>query len=409
MAGQQGPELGRRSLFGLAGVGAVGAGGLSLAACTRGRGAEEAPSLDPRTSQRRRYSPHEEHQAGIVTPTPAATTIVALDLLPGSNPDRLRRLLTLWSQDIEALMDGRKVPGDPLPDLAQAEVSLSVTVGFGRRVFALPGLEDKLPDGLAEIPSMRHDKLRPEWSGGDLVLQVCADDATSVAYAVRTLTRDARTFASVRWTQHGSWRAVTADGAPATGRNLFGQVDGTGNITADAGNHIWTDGGQDWFTGGTMMVVRRIEMNLATWDGLVRDRQEQVIGRTLGTGAPLSAPQGAETDPLDLAARDKAGRPLIPVDAHARLAHPSQNGDRTMFRRGTNYTFTETRDGHSLTTSGLVFVSFQTSIPGVFTPVQTRLDQHDALNEWTTAIGSAVFALPGGFKAGETLASELFS
>ena len=51
--------------------------------------------------------------------------------------------------------------------------------------------------------------------------------------------------------------------------------------------------------------------------------------------------------------------------------------------------------------SGLVFVSFQADIDAQFTPIQRRLDELDLLNEWTTPIGSAVFAIPPGCAEGE--------
>ncbi len=39
--------------------------------------------------------------------------------------------------------------------------------------------------------------------------------------------------------------------------------------------------------------------------------------------------------------------------------------------------------------------------------MQRRLDQGDALNEWTTAIGSAVFVIPPGFGPDSYLAKGL--
>lgn len=393
----------RRGLFGVVAGGSVVAA--MAAGCTRKNASSpELNGDDPRDPRGRTWSPHQEHQAGITSPTPAVTVIVSLDLVKGADRDALRRFLKMWSADIEALMAGRKVPGDPLQDMAQPNVSLSVTVGFGLGFFRVPGLEKYLPDGLAEIAPMKHDKLVEDWSGGDLVVQICADDPTSAAYAQRILVRDAKPFATPRWVQHGSWRAIGGDGKPITGRNLFGQVDGTGNVLEDAGNKIWTDAGQSWFTGGTMMVVRRIEMNLTTWDELTRERQEKAMGRTLDVGGPLSGPN-EEMKPLNFSARDQDGKLLVPIDSHARLSNPASNGGRTMFRRSTNYT----HDEGGKTTHGLMFVSFQTSIPGVFTPVQKRLDASDALNEWTTAIGSAVFAVPGGWPQGKFLAHGLFA
>lgn len=401
---QTGLRFGRRGLLG-AGLGGLAiAGGMGLAGCT---GEDEPAGPDPQDPRQRTWSPHETHQAGITSPLPAASTTIALDLVSGTTKDALRRLLTLWSHDIEALMAGTPVPGDPMPDLARPGTSLSVTVGFGPRVFSIPGLTQHKPDGLAEVAPMNHDRLRPEWSGGDLVLLISADDATTVGYAQRVLTRDAATFATVRWVQEGHWRGLDDQGRPATGRNLFGQLDGTGNVVANTAETIWTPDPPAWFTGGTTMVVRRIEMNLTTWDEVVRDRQELSMGRRLDTGAPLTG--GQEHDDLNLTATNEQGTPVIGLNAHARLAHPSQNGGRTMFRRAYNYTHTEpAAKGPAKSTAGLVFISFQTSVPGVFTPIQKRLDASDALNEWTTTIGSAVFAIPGGFPRGGIIAAGLF-
>ncbi|MFP3813568.1 Dyp-type peroxidase, partial [Bacillus sp. SIMBA_005] len=50
--------------------------------------------------------------------------------------------------------------------------------------------------------------------------------------------------------------------------------------------------------------------------------------------------------------------------------------------------------------SGLLFVSFQADVDAQFVPIQDRLDQLDLLNEWTTPVGSAVFAVPPGCSDG---------
>ncbi|MGV8849493.1 MAG: hypothetical protein ACOH16_08105 [Propionibacteriaceae bacterium] len=55
-------------------------------------------------------------------------------------------------------------------------------------------------------------------------------------------------------------------------------------------------------------------------------------------------------------------------------------------------------------TSGLMFITFVRSIAGQLTPVVQRLDQSDALNEWTMPIGSSILAFPGGYPADGWLA-----
>lgn len=348
-------------------------------------------------------SPYGAHQRGVADPTQRYVVLVALDLLAGMDPDALGRLMRLWTGDVEALTQGRPAPGDTAPDLAAANTDLTVTVGWGPGVFDLPGLGAARPPGLVEVPPMRHDRLEGRWSGGDLLLVVGAHDGTTVEHAVRRMVADAAPFARPRWRQSGFWNGFGADGAPATGRNLFGQVDGSANPSPGTrlfDDTVWS---RDpvWFAGGTTLVVRRIRMDLDTWDTLTRAEQERAVGRRLTDGAPLTG--GGEKDDLDLAATS-AGRPVIAMRAHARLAHPTMNRGARIFRKGVSYTVD---DGSGASESGLVFHSYQADIRRQFVPIQQRLDGSDLLNEWTTAVGSAVFAVLPGFEEGGWLGETL--
>ena len=57
--------------------------------------------------------------------------------------------------------------------------------------------------------------------------------------------------------------------------------------------------------------------------------------------------------------------------------------------------------------AGLLFITFQRDIDEQFVPVQKRLEKPDLLNKWTTPIGSAVFAILPGCRAGEILGQAL--
>jgi len=347
----------------------------------------------------RLIDPYGEHQPGIAAAPPRHAELVALKLLPGTDKAALGRLMRLWSNDIVALANGRPAPGDTVPELAVANVALTTTVGLGERVFELTG---RRPAGLDDLPVMKHDRLDPAWSGGDLLVMVGADDAVSVVHAVRRLVADAKPFATPLWRQTGFWNGTGSDGQPVTGRNLLGQVDGTGNPavgTPEFDNTVWSSDG--WFHGGTTLVVRRIRMNLDAWDELTRSERERAVGRNLSNGAPLTG--AAEHDELDLEARDADGRLVIAENAHARLSHHSENDGRRIFRKGLNYV----QDNGPNRESGLIFLSHQADVAGQFLPLLARLDAADALNEWTTTIGSAVFALPPGFTAGGWLAQKL--
>ena len=345
------------------------------------------------------HSPHGEHQAGVLAPQQPVTHAVALDLLPETGAPELARLLRAWSGDVEALMTGEGPLGDPTPELAEGGNSLTVTVGLGHAAFELPGLRGRRPAGLSVVPPMRHDRLEARWSGGDLLLLVAAQEATSVDHAVRRLVRDAEPFARLRWRQRGSWRGTDADGRPVTGRNLFGQVDGTGNPPPGAllDQTVWAQE-PDWFVGGTTVVVRRIRMDLDEWDRLTRDEQDAALGRRLADGAPVHGRH--EREPVDL-------RRLRP-DAHVAVAHPSANGFRRIFRKGANWTDERVTSEGVVTESGLLFLSFQADVARQLVPVQQHLDRADALNRWTTAVGSAEFAVLPGFRPGGWLGEGLF-
>ncbi|TCM38287.1 dye decolorizing peroxidase [Kribbella sp. VKM Ac-2568] len=352
----------------------------------------------------RDIEPYGDHQPAVAAASPKHAELVALNLLSGTDRAALGRLMRLWTADIVALSAGRPAPGDTAPELALPGVALTTTVGFGPRVFALPGLARLKPGGLDDLPVMSHDRLQPAWSGGDLLLLVGADDPVSVVHAVRRLVADAAPFARPVWRQTGFWNGTGADGKPATGRNLFGQVDGTGNPapgTPEFDSTVWSTDGPDWFRGGTTLVVRRIRMNLDTWDELTRSEQERAVGRKLSTGAPLTG--SVEHDELDLEKRDADGRLVIAENAHARLSHHSTNDGRRIFRKGLNYV----QDTGATRESGLIFLSYQADVAGQFLPLLARLDAADALNEWTTTIGSAVFAIPPGFHPGGWLAQPL--
>ncbi|MDX6279592.1 MAG: dye decolorizing peroxidase [Kribbellaceae bacterium] len=380
----------RRQLFGYAGAAAAGA------AVTGGAVALGKDS--PSAVVSRAINPYGDHQPAISAASPKHAELVAFTLLPATDKAALGRLMRLWTNDIVALGAGRPVPGDTAPELAVPGVALAVTVGFGPKVFTLPGLADRAPHGFSEVPAMSHDRLQPGWTGGDLLILVGADDAVSVVHAVGRLVADAAPFAKPLWRQTGFWNSTGPDGQPITGRNLFNQVDGTGNPapgTPEFDSTVWNP------DGSTTLVVRRIRLNLDTWDELTRSEQERAVGRKLSNGAPLTGT--AEHDDLDLEARDADNRLVIAKNAHARLSHHSENDGRRIFRKGLNYV----QDTGATRETGLIFLSYQADLVSQFLPLLTRLDAADALNEWTTTIGSAVFAIPPGFREGDWLGQGL--
>lgn len=334
---------------------------------------------------------HGPHQAGVATTPQAHAVFVALDLHPGparTPREALTAVLRLWTSDAARLTRGEPALADTEPELALRPARLTVTVGLGPAVFDRIGATRLRPAGVAPLPAFTTDHLQAHRCGGDLLLQICADDLVSVAHACRVLLKNVRSLARPRWRRHGfrSARGVGADGA--TMRNLMGQVDGTVNLRtpAELQRHVWDPGvAQPWFAGGTVAVLRTIRAELDSWDELDRISKETAVGRRLATGAPLTGEQ--EFDEPDFAAAPN-GIPVIPPNAHIALAR-AHSDEEHFLRRGYNY-------DDSTGECGLLFAAYQRDPMKQFVPVQQRLAAADALNPWITTVGSAIFAvLPG--------------
>ena len=347
------------------------------------------------------------HQGGIEAPAQAHANFIAYDIAEGITKDDMLRWMVLLTDDITRLCSGKPALADPEPDLVLGAANLTITVGFGPSLFKKLGLEAQLPEGFKQIPAFKIDQLKPEFSDGDVLIQAGADDLQILSHVTRTLMRDSQSFGEVRWVQSGFTNAVGSTKPGTTQRNLMGQVDGTDNPEFGSDNfakQVWIEAGPKWAIGGTTMLLRRIEMQLQTWDQLGRDQKEEVIGRHLDTGAPLGKKH--ERDAIDFDAKNENGMPLIAPFAHVRRAS-SQNLDERFFRRPFNYQIVDPETNQLR--AGLLWTAYGRDLHKQYVPVQKRLDEFDLLNKWTTPIGSALFAMPRGFKPGEILAEELFS
>ena len=343
-----------------------------------------------------------ERQAGITTPAQDRLHFAAFDVVTESKPE-LRSLMRAWTEAAARMAQGEPVgenglrlapPIDTGEAIGLSPARLTVTFGFGPTLFDRFGLRESRPAALAELPEFAGDELDPERSGGDIAVQACADDPQVAFHAVRNLARIGRGAVVMRWSQLGFGRTSSTSRAQETPRNLMGFKDGTNNIKLEDGavlaEHVWVPASAEprWLRGGTYMVTRRIRMLIEVWDRASLDDQEVTIGRRKESGAPFGRQD--EFDQVDLR--------RTPVDAHIRLAAPSENGDRRLLRRG--YSFTDGMDVElGQLDAGLFFVSFQND-PAAFVEVQRRLASTDALNEYIKHTGSALFACPPGTRQG---------
>ncbi|MEV1047654.1 iron uptake transporter deferrochelatase/peroxidase subunit [Streptomyces sp. NPDC049916] len=360
---------------------------------------------------------HGKHQPGITTPLQARGHLVAFDLAAGAGRKEAAALLRRWSAVARELMEGRPAGGaaegsghDTGIALDAGPSSLTITFGFGRTFFGRTGLASRLPAALDPLPAFSSDQLDARRSGGDLWVQIGADDALVAFHALRALQKEAASTARVRWQMNGFNRTPGSTARPMTARNLMGQVDGTGNpkpSEEDFDRRVFVPASpgkpQEWMAGGSYAVVRRIRMLLDDWEKLPVDRQERVIGRRKADGAPLSG--GTETTEMDLGKAGPDGRLVIPDNAHARISSPEENGGAAMLRRPFSYHDGIAEDGTP--DAGLLFVCWQADPFRGFVPVQRKLDRGDALSPFIRHEASGVFAVPGGAAEGEYVGQRL--
>jgi deferrochelatase/peroxidase EfeB len=400
--------------LGIAGAAAVGGAGFGVAKATE-------PDEHPSAAAVPFYGPH---QAGIATPAQDRLAFAAFDLTSTTVED-LRMLLGRWAAAAARMVEGQPIgavatnPQAPPIDTGEAfdlpPSRLTITVGFGPGLFDDRfGLAGRRPAALADLPTFPGDgTLEPARSGGDLGVQACADDPTVAFHVIRNFARLARGTAVMRWSQLGFGRTSSTSKAQDTPRNLMGFKDGTRNIKdedgADLDDFVWVgrEADQRWMRGGSYLVARRIRMLLESWDTDFLADQENVIGRVKTIGSPLGGHH--ELDAPDLDAKGNGGQPLIPADAHIRLAAPVTNGGMKLLRRG--YSYTDGNDPETgLLDAGLFFLAYQKDPRTQFAPIQARLAASDALNEYIRHTSSALFAVPPGLSGpGDWWGKQLLS
>lgn len=341
-----------------------------------------------------------KHQAGITTPMQKNIYFVVLDLRT-TDKNELIQLFKEWTDYSQKLVNGELVkkdgsnallpPSDTGETVGLNPYRLTLTFGVSASFLIKLGLEKKRPKLFRDLPAFPKEQLREQYTGGDIVIQACADDEQVAFHAVRNLIRKGRNKVTMKWSQSGF--AAIGD-RMETPRNLFGFKDGTANVTTekDFDKVVWSDS-QDWMKNGSYMAVRRIIMHLETWDRTNLQEQENTFGRYKESGAPFGKKN--EFDEVDLS--------LLPVDSHVRLA---KEVDLPILRRSYSYS-----DGIDPKTgqfdAGLLFIAFQKD-PDSFVKIQTNLGAVDKMNEYVTHIGSGLFACFGGVKKGGYIGQDLF-
>jgi deferrochelatase/peroxidase EfeB len=269
------------------------------------------------------------------------------------------------------------------------------------------------PADLRTIPwsDLLDDGKAPADTGGDLVLQICADSLYICEHVVRRVEEELGDKFALNTAFIGSQRYSTRSGRTSRreGRALIGFLDGTSNLDprnsdADA-KLVFVKPGEldypknpdpgplpgpnpyetkpedqppvfpplnpvpetepEWTKDGTYMAVRVSTFDTKSWDTDSQDDQEQTIGRFKVSGASLDLPDDPDQLEVEPAFKDDKANLAVSPHAHIRKANPrggEEDAKRRILRRG--YPLIAPGDGELQ--RGLIFISFGRSITTQF-------------------------------------------
>ena len=398
----------RNVLFGVGAAGSALAAGLTTAHAAEKQGGQvtDAPVSD-KTQERQSF--YGLHQAGIVTPRPAAGMIASFHVL-AETPADVERLFRTLSSRIAFLMQGGTPPqlDDKLPPSDSGLLgpvvppdNLTITVSLGASFFdQRDWLAPHKPVRLSRMKAFRNDALDADLCHGDLALQISSNTPDTNIHALRDILKNLPDLMVLRWKQEGSVPVLPPkpDGTHESARNFLGFRDGSAN--PDANNAalmdkiVWVPEGGDepaWTRGGSYQAVRIIRNFVERWDRTPLGEQERIIGRKKATGAPHGG--NTEHDVPDYS-KDPEGT-VTPLDAHIRLANFRTKASEAnlILRRPFNYSNGVSKSGQL--EQGLLFICYQADLEKGFITVQSQLDG-EPLEEYIKPIGGGFFFTPPG-------------
>jgi deferrochelatase/peroxidase EfeB len=378
-----------------------------------------------------------DHQAGILTPPQHHLYFATFDLIANKREDVVK-LLQAWTAAAANMAEGKpaqlmqsglrlavpRPPADPNKDderydspdpritpadtgetVGMSPSRLTITFGFGPGLFLKDGkdrygLASRRPAAFVDMPKFDGDQMVEGRTGGDLAIQVCAEDPQAAFHAVRQPARIAEGVAQIRWAQLGY--------RPATGeRHLLGFSNGKGNPPVDdpevMAQSVWVGNESDWMRGGTYAVVRRIRFAIEHWDHMPQAYQEKAVGESKHPSMPVDHTAGQIPQVDDESAQ-----------THLQIVSPHS---QTILRRSYSY-----NDGVNFTSerwppwrqgleydAGMFFICYQRDARTGFLSLYEKMSKYDAmLNQFWTHEGGGLYAYPPGPQPGEFVGQRLF-
>ncbi|MEU6426624.1 Dyp-type peroxidase [Microbispora sp. NPDC046973] len=272
--------------------------------------------------------------------------------------------------------------------------SAEITIGLGASLFDKE-VSFERPRQLSRMPSFPGDLLDPDFTHGDVLVQICAATAQEARSAIKNLL-DSIPGYQVRWSVDGFRNENREESGRALTRNLFGFMEGYGNPDRRGSQRALRDlievpeaaGEPLWARSGTYQVVRLVRLAQTLWDADPVEVQEKTIGRHRdGTRLDGLAPFD------DTAFAEDADGSITPLDSHVRRANPRLPGVEPprMLRR--SFSYSRGRDGFGMLDEGLLFVCYQADLKRGFEAVQRRL-AGEALSRYTLTTGGGYFFVP---------------
>jgi dye decolorizing peroxidase len=347
------------------------------------------------------------HQQGITEIIQPYATYLGMNLTPEfSNSEGAEQALRLLSMDAESLMNSQPVLGtDPAPVIASTRANLTITIGFGTSLYQKTNINP--PKDLISIPSYKNlDNLDPTYNSTDLIVIVSADDQLVLNHAIRNLSHDLSSIATIKYAQNGFRGSVAPLALGEAHRTLMGWMEGIESPDPTTFKDIiWSKKPES--KDGTYLMLRRIFFDLDKWEELDLAAQDLVIGRTRDESIPIGGKSASEK--VDCGAVGSNGLKKIPSSSHvcAVSSETKEGAGSIVLRRSYNYMLpgiNGTKDQ-----AGLIFSAFTSDPKNTIIPMLNGLNQSDALNAWNKHEGSAMYYIPPAPKKGQYIGQGLFN
>lgn len=351
-----------------------------------------------------------KHQAGVVTPRPAAGLVAAFNVVIKTS-QQLEDLFHALSDRIRFLTKGGSYPArdDKLPPYDSGILGpqikpngLTITVSLGASLFEkFDWLKAHKPAELQQMTSFSNDALEASRCHGDISLQICAHGIDTIIHALRDINKNLSSLLVMKWMQEGSVPVIAplANGEVENARNFLGFRDGSANPntndTALMDHILWINEScktePKWTYGGSYQAVRIIRNFVERWDRTPLQEQQRIFGRKRDSGAPMDGTKESDVPDYN---KDPDGKVTL-LDSHIRLANPRtpQAQKHLILRRPFNYSNGVTKSGQL--DQGLLFICYQSSLNDGFIHVQNQLNG-EPLEEYLKPQGGGYFfTLPG--------------